>query len=42
MKDFLVDNIYIKIGNHLFSQCIGIPMGTNYGQPLALFVSLLI
>ena len=27
--DFLIDNIYVKIGNHLFRQCIGIPMGTN-------------
>ena len=25
MIDFLTDNIYIKIGNHLFWQCIGIP-----------------
>ena len=33
MIDFLIDNIYIKIGNHLFRQCIGIPMGTN-GAPL--------
>ena len=31
MIDFLIDNIYIKIGNHFFRQCIigGIPMGTN-------------
>ena len=29
MIDFLIDNIYMKIGNHLFRQCIGIPMGTN-------------
>ena len=29
MTDFLVDNIYSKIGNHLFRQCIGIPVGTN-------------
>ena len=27
--DFLIDNIYVKIGNHLFRQCIGVPMGTN-------------
>ena len=25
--DFLIDNIYIKIGNHLLRQCTGIPMG---------------
>ena len=29
MMDFLIDNIYIKIGNHLFRQCIGIVMDTN-------------
>ena len=29
MTDFLIDDIYIKIGNHLFQQCIGIAMGTN-------------
>ena len=29
MIDFLIDNIYIKIGNHLFRQSIGMPMGTN-------------
>ena len=27
MIDFLIDNISIKIGNYLFRQCIGIPMG---------------
>ena len=30
-----MDNIYIKIGNHLFQQCIGIPMGTNCAPLLA-------
>ena len=25
MIDFLIDNIYIKIGNHLFRHCIGSP-----------------
>ena len=29
MIDFVIDNIYIKIGNHLFRQCIGISMGKN-------------
>ena len=29
MTDFLIDNIYIKIGSHLFRKCIGIPLGTN-------------
>ena len=32
---FLIDNIYIKIGNHLFRQCIGIPMGANCAPLLA-------
>ena len=32
MIGFLIDNIYIKIGNHLFRQCIGIPVGTNCAQ----------
>ena len=35
MIDFLIDNIYIKIGNHLPWQCIGIPMGTNCALLLA-------
>ena len=35
MIDFLIDNIYIKIGNHLFRQRIGIPMGTNCAPLLA-------
>ena len=35
MIDFLIDNNYIKIGNHLFRQCIGIPMGTNFAPLLA-------
>ena len=31
----MIDNIYIKIGNHLFRQCIGILMGTNCAPLLA-------
>ena len=34
MIDFLIDNIYIKTGKHLFWQCLGIPMGTNCAQLL--------
>ena len=26
---YLVDNIYVQVGNGVFCQCIGIPMGTN-------------
>ena len=35
MIDYPMDNIYIKIGNHLFPQCNGIPMGTNCAPALA-------
>ena len=35
MIDFLFDNIYIKIDNHLFWQCIGIRIGTNCAPLLA-------
>ena len=35
MIDFPIDNMYIKISNHLFRQCIGIPMGTNCAPLLA-------
>ena len=35
MIDVLIDNIYIKIGNHLFRQCMGIPMGTSCAPLLA-------
>ena len=35
MLDFLIDNIYIKVGSNLFRQCIGIPMGTNCAPLLA-------
>ena len=39
--DFLIDNIYIKICNHLFRKCISIPMVTNCAQLLANFVFVL-
>ena len=29
MVKFLIDNIFVKFGGHLFRQVIGIPMGTN-------------
>ena len=29
MVEFLIDNIFVKFGGHLFRQVIGIPMGTN-------------
>ena len=33
--DHLTDNIYIKIANDLFRQCIAIPLGTNCAPLLA-------
>ena len=35
MIDFLIDNIYLKIGNYLFRQCIVISLGTNCAPLLA-------
>ena len=35
MIDFLINSIYFEIGNHLFGQCIGIPLGTNCAPLLA-------
>ena len=32
---FLLDNVYIQVGNRVFQQCIGIPMGTNCAPLLA-------
>ena len=29
MIEFLVDNIYVRFGEQLFRQMVGIPMGTN-------------
>ena len=33
--EYLVDNIFISIGNHVFKQVIGIPMGTHCAPLLA-------
>ena len=35
MIEFLVDNIYVRIGGQLFRQMVGIPMGTNCAPLLA-------
>ena len=32
MIEFLIDNIFVQFGGHLFRQVIGIPMGTNCAQ----------
>ena len=35
MIEFLVDNIYVRLGGQLFRQMVGIPMGTNCAPLLA-------
>ena len=29
MVEFLIDNIYVEFGGHVYQQTVGIPMGTN-------------
>ena len=29
LVEYLIDNIYVSIGNRVFRQCVGIPMGTD-------------
>ena len=33
--DYLIDNIYVNIGNRIYRQCVGIPMGTDCAPLLA-------
>ena len=33
--DFILDNIYVKFGDHIFKQVIGIPIGLDSGQDIA-------
>ena len=35
MIEYLVDNIYVSVGNTVFRQCVGIPMGTDCAPLLA-------
>ena len=35
MLEFLIDNIYIKVGKEIFRQQVGIPMGTDCAPFLA-------
>ena len=35
MLHFLLDNVFIQVGDRVFQQCIGIPMGTNCAPLLA-------
>ena len=33
--EYLIDNVYIKVGNNVYCQTIGIPMGTDCAPQLA-------
>ena len=35
MLEYLVDNIFIEVGNRVFRQCIGIPKGTDCAPLIA-------
>ena len=35
MLEFLIDNIFVEFGGHIFRQTVGIPMGTNCAPLLA-------
>ena len=37
MIEYLVDNIFVQVGNKVFRQCVGIPMGTDCAPLLANF-----
>ena len=33
--EYLIDNIYVSVGNRIYRQCVGIPMGTDCAPLLA-------
>jgi hypothetical protein len=33
--DFILENIYVKFGNSIYEQVIGIPIGLDSGQDIA-------
>ena len=35
MIEYLVDNIFVQVGNKVFRKCLGIPMGTTCAPLLA-------
>ena len=35
MYTYLIDNIYVSVGNKVYRQCVGIPMGTDCAPLLA-------
>ena len=35
LTEYLIDNVYVKAGNRVYRQTIGIPMGTDCAPQLA-------
>ena len=35
LVEYLIDNIYVSVGNRVYRQCVGIPMGTDCAPLLA-------
>ena len=35
MVEFVIDNIYVEFGGHIYQQTVGIQMGTNYAPLVA-------
>ena len=35
MVEFLIGNIYVEFGDHVYQQTVGIPMGTNCASLVA-------
>ena len=33
--EYLIDNVYVNVGNKVYRQCVGIPMGTDCAPLLA-------
>ena len=33
--EYLIDNIYVNVGNQVYRQCVGVPMGTDCAPLLA-------
>ena len=38
MVEFLIDNIYVEFGGHVYQQTVGITMGTNCGPLVAYLI----
>ena len=41
LTEYLIDNVYVKVGNNVYRQNIGISMGTNCALQLAIAIPVL-